>query len=489
MSEVHGRIVVALNRRLVDVLTQRIRTNAVKDISSLRDAVGVLGEDADALRQVLEHQDFLGISSAVPNKTRSVRDQIDHESRLETPPRRSLVGVFALNASGLSPALQQELVKQLRALPIVASAYLESSAAVPASDAPSYIDNQTYLNTAPQGIGLKTLPPGIPDGTGIGLAVIDFAWNLHHETIATVDQTLDNGQSQDFTDAQVAHGTAALGLILGHAGKAILGIAPGAHLKALRAPHDPDPDPDLVTNPIAVAIASAAKKLTAGDVLLIEIQETQFRPVEVYLDTFAAIADATGDGIIVIEPAGNNTCDLEQLAKDKDSAPAWNPRDDDPPESIPDSGAIIVSGCSEAPHVHHRLGDCNHGDRVDCYAPGEDVVSAGAVDRVSSIHDVADQNKWYCDDFGGTSSASAIIAGVVLRIQSLARVTPKLNRVLTPSEIRYVLKSSLGTPIEADNKTWYMPDLAKLPQILDQLASGPAVAAALGSKPRELVQA
>src|SRR5581483_11710420 len=96
------------------------------------------------------------------------------------------------------------------------------------------------------------------------------------------------------------------------------------------------------TNPIAEAINDAAEVLAPGDVLLIELQEHDFLPVEINIDTWHAIADATQRGIVVIEPAGNNTFDLDDVARDKDLAPAWNWPDD----SDADSGAIMVSGCT-----------------------------------------------------------------------------------------------------------------------------------------------
>jgi hypothetical protein len=459
MPNARGRIVVVLRQQFAKKLAAKL---GAADIKDLRDAVVALEADGAPLKKVLEQPEFQSITSFVPNETRSLRDQIALESSYKTPPHQTLVGVFAVNASKLDDADREQLVAKLEALPIVAQAYEESSKPSTAGggSAANVGQEQTYLNAAPQGIGLKALPANkYPDGTGVGLGVVDMAWNLKHETLTKVSVEPRGGNGQPIVPSQLQHGTAALGLILSPHNKPLIGIAPGADVKVLITP-DAD-DPDLATNPTAEAIRKAAKKLVEGDVLLIEIQETEDRPVEVNVDTFIAIQEASSNGIIVIEPAGDKGVDLDGYTKK--TAPAWH----NPDYPNHDSGAIMVSGCTlDAPH-HPDATGCNHGSRVDCYAPSIDVVSAGW----DSLVDSGNENTSYGKgDFNSTSAASAIIAGVVLRIQALARETDGIKRSLNSLEIRALLRRpEFGTPIVGDER--FMPNLAKLPAVLAIFAS------------------
>jgi subtilisin family serine protease len=474
MTEVGGRIVVVLKRVHAAELERRITAGEIADVSSLHDAAVALGANGAALASLLDSAGYAGVKSAIPNKSHSVRDQIRLDSTLKTRPRRSLVGVFALNATVLNEERRKQLVADLRSLnTLIDAAYIESSHAVGAhvakvNPAHSFVDRQTYLNNATEGIGaLPVKHGGHLGGTGVGLALVDLDLIRHHEALGGADPKIHVGKGHFSVNTDKVHGTAALGVILSPLGKPITGIAPGAELKSVAKPGASDPE--LLANAIATAIDAAAADLEEGDVLLIELQDGD-RPVEVNVEVFAAIQAATAKGIVVIEPAGNGGFELEGLAGDMDNAPAWN-LEDEPKIPIPDSGAIMVSGCTLG-HEHHRVLICNHGDRVDCYAIGEYVVSAGAVDHVASLVDTIDHNKWYDDlFFNGTSLASAIIAGVVLRIQDMARHTPGIGRPLDAYQIRDLLKSpEAGTPITFGAKRWFMPNLDKMQPLLDKLA-------------------
>jgi hypothetical protein len=474
-----GRIVIALRRNLVDELRRLLSAPNAADVRTLQDAAQLLGKSAEPLITLLNQADYQAVSSVVSSRSRSLKAEIASEQAdLDIDaPRRGLVGVFTINASALSDAQQRQLVAGLRSLSdLVASAYIETSESVLAgahhTKPVSFIDKQRFLNAAPEGIGLTELPSNRDTGgRRIGLGAIDHCWNLRHETLAHVDRTLDDNVAQGpiQTSTEVAHGTAALSLILSPPGMPVLGIAPRAVLKVLATPFHADSD--LATNAIADAINDAAAMLKRGDVLLLEIEESAHRPVEVNLETWIAIQAATAKGIVVIEPAGNNNWDLEMLAQDPDNAPAWN-QHDELGSGIPDSGAIIVSGCTSGPDLHHRSLECNQGERVDSFAQSSGVVSAGAVNQVQSLNDVVNSNQWYRNDFGGTSSASAIVAGVVLLIQEMAIETSGLKRVLRPREIRDVLRNpKVGTPIEFEGKVRYMPDVTKIPSILAEMAA------------------
>ncbi|GAG48239.1 unnamed protein product, partial [marine sediment metagenome] len=105
------------------------------------------------------------------------------------------------------------------------------------------------------------------------------------------------------------------------------------------------------------------------------------------------------------------------------------------------SGAIIVGagaapGCTAPPRS--RLWFSTYGSRVDLQGWGECVVTAGYGDKQGG----GDPDEWYTGIFGGTSSASPIVAGAAAAVQGQALAT---SGVLTPAQIRERLVAT-GTP-------------------------------------------
>jgi len=114
---------------------------------------------------------------------------------------------------------------------------------------------------------------------------------------------------------------------------------------------------------------------------------------------------------------------------------------------------------------HERLSESNFGSRVDCYAWGENIVSAGYGDR---YHNQGD-NTTYTGAFGGTSGAAAIIAGAALLVQGIYHKATRSR--LLPEQMRSIL-SATGTPqgpATALENIGVMPDLR---QIIQNLGSG-----------------
>src|SRR5262249_46259857 len=156
-----------------------------------------------------------------------------------------------------------------------------------------------------------------------------------------------------------------------------------------------------------------------------------------------AIRRATLRGITVIEPAGNGGINLDAfpfLAHTRPGSPTFV-----------DSGAIVV-GAGEinvATNTWSRTFS-SFGSRVDCFAAGSNIraPSSAAIDSYQL--------------FGGTSGASAIIAGVVASLQAMTRAAT--GAVLAPADVRRLLRSAqLGTlpdnPFGA--RIGAMPDLRR----------------------------
>jgi hypothetical protein len=151
------------------------------------------------------------------------------------------------------------------------------------------------------------------------------------------------------------------------------------------------------------------------------------------------ILTATGQGIVVIEPAGN--------------------ADDDAPLNIDseidsDSGATIVGAVAPLSN-HKRLASSNFGNRVDCYAWGDGIHTA-----VTDEKGTATTESGF--GLGETSGASAIIAGVALSVQGMLSAAGR--SLLSPGQIRAILRDpKLGT---ACSPAGSMPDLKKIAQEL-----------------------
>lgn len=172
------------------------------------------------------------------------------------------------------------------------------------------------------------------------------------------------------------------------------------------------------------AIIDAVLRTCPGDIVLLEAQSAILKPtfpllpVEFEPHVFAAIRTASALGRIVVEAAGNGMTDIGGV-----------PRPFEPEVEI-SSGAFIVAGSRHRIRNLTRLGLSNFGARIDFFAPGENVF-------LSSKNG---QETW---EFSGSSSASAIVAGVLACLQGYSR---SAGRNLLPRDIR----SFFGVP------TWHV---------------------------------
>ena len=345
-----------------------------------------------------------------------------------------------------------KLLKMLLSYKNVEDAYIESDLLPPAGNMTGTnpdADNQGYLNPAPEGIDAKhawNVNGGRGDGR-VKFIDIELGWILNHEDIIDSGVNLLWGNDDPTWES---HGAAVLGIILMQDNdKGGVGITP--KIKANVIAHKSRTGHNVINDAILKAIDS----LDAGDVLLLEAQFTErdaphkHWPVEVKSMTFDVIKLATTKGIIVIEPAGNGSLD-ENLGNDLDE---YTDRDgkkilDITSPDFKDSGAIIVAAAS-ASNTHRRRPSSNFGNRIDCFAWGTGVYTAG------------DSTTTYEPDFNGTSSASAIIAGVAIAVQSTVEASG--NPRLTPEQMRDILRNrSNGTSSTSRRRIGVMPDLKKI---------------------------
>ena len=402
-------------------------------------------------------------------------------------PVPTLLGLFVLELNGPDEQAAKELLRRLRDLikpdpatgkPDLATAYVEqevgparghaTGAPAPIQRHPPDFEKQVYLTTHGINLPVSNANGSVArwrhyDGTDIQFIDIEEGWNVNHEAF---DQKVrDEGPPTGAAPWERAHGNAALGIVLARgAHSRIRGIAPGCTLKGLYALRD---ERGPKKKRIETAIRLAVKNLRAGDVLLLELQVSSSRlPVEVDPGVFAAIQLAVAKGIVVIEPAGNAGSVLEDHRHDTDFAPGWTDnKDEGSYHGFPDSGAIIVGGCEVAEYggvysTPSRDVGTRGGARIDCCAWSKQVWTSFS-DHVSGY-----------DNFGGTSSASAIIAGVAVLVQQYAK--ERLGKPLTPGRMRELLRDpACGSPVQLAHpgQAVSMPDVCKLFKKIDEDAS------------------
>jgi subtilisin family serine protease len=230
------------------------------------------------------------------------------------------------------------------------------------------------------------------------------------------------------------HGTAVLGEVVGRDnGKGVVGIAPDVERVFTSS---------IGNTSVADALDVAAEQLRAGDVMLIELQGTgprgRYLPMEYWDDNYDVIKAATDRGVIVIEAAGNGAENLDHSAyKGKLE------------RGKRDSGAIMVGAGGPARDGFDdraRLDFSNYGSRVDVQGWGRKVATLDYGD-LQRCDDEGDRH--YTGEFAGTSSASPIVAGAAVLLQSYVRKVH--DRVLSPTEMRELLRST-GTPQTSDPK-------------------------------------
>jgi hypothetical protein len=329
---------------------------------------------------------------------------------------------------------------------------------------------QKYLNPAPKGINARyawTKNGGCGEGK-VQFIDIEYAWNLLHEDISSPQVSFLWGNRGETFD--IDHGTSVLGIVLMQDnGLGGVGITPKVKAQVVSRTTEPPNSHDSIEE----AILQAIPNLNFGDILLLEVQvlrELQVNnetrdirlPAEIEFANFQAIEHAANNGIIVIEAAGNG---------DKNRSKGYNLNDypDDGKKILDrnnrrdfrDSHAIVIGGCS--PSVtngrHGKRKSSNYGNRVDCYGWGSGVFTADNPDVPGG--------PLYNDDFNGTSSASAIIAGAAVSVQSIIEAAGKMRQ--NPAEMRSILSTPSNGTRSTNNKIGVMPDLKK---IIDNVIPG-----------------
>lgn len=314
-------------------------------------------------------------------------------------------------------AAAERAAATLRSLSVVEAVRAVATPVAPPAT-PKYVSNQGYLNPATNGLDAKYAWSQFGNrGEGIRFADLEYTFNPSHAEFPAI--TVVGGPPQDpgFGDS---HGTAVLGIVASQDnGWGVTGMCGNASF------HFAGTFTDGIWN-IAGAITNCLATFEPGDVIIIEQQvagplydgssQAGLVPVEWELANYNAIVNAVGNGIIVVEAAGNGSQDLDAAIYSEGNGGHW------PFLAANDSGAIIV-GAGAAPAGsttdRSRLWFSNWGSRVNVQGWGEKVTTTGYGD----LYSAEGPNKFFTAGFNGTSSATPTVAGVCTLLQSVAKET------------------------------------------------------------------
>ena len=310
---------------------------------------------------------------------------------------------------------------------------------VPAPLPPDYQPSQGYLDPTPVGVDaecLWQLPGG--DGSGVQAADVEYSVNWGHLDLPPI-ALLGPAPNDPFNDPN--HGTAVMGELGSlNDGLGTTGIAYGSTFYFAAA----NTGPGVGTWDVGAAIMNTLTALQPGDVLVIEQQMAgplyggsgQYGcvPIEWWQPWYNAVVMAVGQQVIVVEAAGNGSQDLDNPIYSTGNGGHW------PFLPATNSGAIIV-GAGAAPIGgsdvdRSRLWFSNYGSRLDVQGWGEAVYTTG----YGTIWWADGVNYHYTSGFGGTSSATPIVAGACANIQGAYMAAT--GTYLLPTQVRNVLQAT-----------------------------------------------
>ncbi len=383
------------------------------------------------------------------------RERADLQARIpaDEEPLADLNNYYRVHTH--SSAQTEDLINRLNADPLIEAAY-PSPVFVPSSIddippmTPSLVSEQGYLGSPPDGYGYwdvhSVVGARFPDGQ---MAHLEGNWIYGHEDVHHLQVKnlvgLTPAAPWD-TGKWTNHGAACVSVMAGDRNS--YGVAGfGSATKRVYLVS--------MTNGAANMISLATSKLNAGDVMcsavspwiLVTVGGSSVNiqtPLDFLQAEFDATRIASTKGIFYCQSGGNNHIDL-------DNTFAFGTRYH---ASSVSSGAFILGATPGVPLT--KAAWSVYGQRVDANGWGYNVTSAGYGDRLTLGND---QRQTYTNGFGGTSAASALLAGTIATL--VGAVKEQVGRTLSLAEVRTALRS-IGTAVPGPDPIGLRPDLEKL---------------------------
>ncbi|WP_430405453.1 S8 family peptidase [Fluviicola sp.] len=319
---------------------------------------------------------------------------------------------------------------------------------------PNLQPSQLYLFDQEQGIHVQEFWNAYSIyGAGVKVCDVEYTFNADHMDLPPVIIVGPQPEDPGFGNN---HGTAVLGEIASlNDGIGTTGIAYQSQLYFAGAYINQ-------SYYLEEALINTLSELGEGDVVLIEQQTMAFEgtpdegyaPVEWYEPFYDAIQLISGNGLIVVEAAGNGNRNLDDPMFTVDNGGHYPFLEENWSEAIMvGAGAVGIDDVSRS-----RLWFSNYGSRIDLQGNGEGVVTTG----YGSAYGAEGPNKSYSNNFGGTSGASPIVVGAVTLLQSLSKNFT--GNTLSKNEIRDLLVST-GKPQVAGTLFPVSEKIGPLPNI------------------------
>lgn len=313
-----------------------------------------------------------------------------------------------------------------------------------APNAPNYQTSQFYIMDHEAGINAEEFWSFYNNhGAGVKVCDVEYLFNENHIDLPSI--TIVGGEPED-PGFGPDHGTAVFGELGSlNNGLGTTGITyesefyfSGAYQNQVYSLED--------------ALINALGELNTGDLVLIEQQimafggtpDEGYAPVEWYEPFYDAVQLISGNGLIVIEAAGNGNRNLDDPMFTADNSGHYPFLEENWSQAI-----MVGAGSSGASGLERdRLWFSNYGSRIDVQGIGESIFTTGYGD-VFSTEGI---NNYYTSDFGGTSGASPIVTGAAALLQSLHRQHTGFS--LGVDDIRHLLVTTgkaqpvAGSPFE-----------------------------------------
>lgn len=419
------------------VVMVKFRDNTLSPSPSLEQVIGLESHLSNVIREYSRQSTVTGrlFTSVDPEYPMPSLESIG-DRRIP-----NLLTWFRVEAPSRDEA--ETLVKRLGRTFMVEASYVQPPLApapteVPLSQAGDRTGQQWYRERAPVGIGAAYLNVDGCLGEEVGFADVEDGWWLRTgNAIAHSDlppAILSFNKSK--YDAE-RHGVSVLGVVAAKTSNlGVVGIAPRVREIALLGNAIPNSNTGGWYTDTANAMAKARTILKPGDVLLLEVQSfsatRELLPSESERAVYDATVNLTAAGIIVVSAAGNGKKHLK-------------------PSRV-DSGAILVGAGVHSQHGWMRTDRSNFGERIHCFAQGQDVCTTSFIeDPITGA-----RQESITDQFSGTSSAAAIVAGAALAVQGMAKAR---GYTLSPARMRSLLSDPRNTQARPGQGIGVMPNL------------------------------